>query len=93
MSDQNHEILLELRRRTTRIESRLCRLADHAGVNVGSPVKDLRVVKLLGDTVVLDTPALDVTLSEVIHFLHKEGMGGKVAYVQFGGQHVATIIS
>lgn len=84
--------LNEIRQRLTRVESRICRMAEAQGIKVGDPTKDLSVVRELGDAIVVSTPVLDVTISEVIHFLHKEGKAGKIAYVQFGGIHVATIV-
>lgn len=83
--------LNEIRQRLTRVESRICRIADYIGAKVGDPMKALQVA--VGDTeVIVTTPVMDVTLSEVIHFLHKEGITGKVA-VMFNGQKIAEIYS
>lgn len=83
--------LNEIRQRLTRVESRICRMAEAQGIKVGDPTKDLTIIRELDDAIVVGTPVLDVTISEVIHFLHKEGKAGKIAYVQLGGMHVATI--
>lgn len=85
--------LNEIRQRLTRVESRICRMADFIGAKVGDPSKDLQIVPQPDDSfVVVTTPVLDVTISEVLHFLHKEGITGKVAYINFGGTDVAAII-
>jgi hypothetical protein len=84
--------LNEIRQRLTRVESRICRIADHLGANVGSPAKNLQIVPQSDDSIVIvSTPVLDVTISEVIHFLHKEGITGKVAFINFNGADIATI--
>ena len=89
MSDQNQELLLELRRRVTRIESRLCRLADHIGAHVGMPDKDLTLIADTANWVGIDTPVMDIGLSDITQFLTKQGKQGKTAYVYFNGRFIA----
>lgn len=83
-------ILREVRQRVTRIESRLCRIADHLGAHVGTPSKELCLSTRDG-TLAVTTPAMDVTLSELLQFLTSQGVAGKVVFVRFAGRTVATI--
>lgn len=75
--------------RLTRIESRLCRLGDSLGVDLRSNDKGLRILSQTDTTVSLNTPAMDVALSQIARFLTKEGIGGKVALIYFNGRLVA----
>lgn len=88
MADAN---LNEIRQRLTRVESRICRIADYLGAPVGDPKKALEITYETDAYVDVTTPVLDLTISEVIHFLHSVGKEGKVAYVHFKGQCVATV--
>jgi hypothetical protein len=81
--------LNELRSRLTRVESRLCRIADHIGANVGSPDKELTIYEMTDTAVSIDTPAMDVTLSEIVNFLGRQGIKGKVAYIHFNNRIIA----
>ena len=86
--------LNEIRQRLTRVESRICRIADYIGAKVGDPAKELKFLGHVdgGTTWIVSTPVMDVTFSEAIHFLHKEGIAGKVA-IMFNGQKIAELYS
>lgn len=88
MADAN---LNEIRQRLTRVESRICRIADYLGAPVGDPKKTLEITYETDAYVDVTTPVLDLTISEVIHFLHSAGKEGRVAYMYFKGQCVATV--
>lgn len=83
--------LNEIRQRATRIESRICRMADALGISVGAPDKALTITKETEDFVRVDTEQLDLTISEVKLFLGKQGKQGKIALVSYAGRTVATI--
>lgn len=83
-------IITEVRQRVTRIESRLCRLADALGVSVGTPDKQLRITQETDGYVRIETQQMDVTLSEISFFLTKQGKQGKIALVSYKGRTVAT---
>lgn len=85
----DNELLLEVRQRLTRIESRICRLGNAAGVDTGTADKGLRILRQTEDTVSIATQAFDVGLSTIAHFLTKEGIEGKVALVYFEHRLVA----
>jgi hypothetical protein len=85
----DQELLVDIRRRLTRVESRLCRVADHVGANVETPEKELSIYEETDTAISLDTPAMDVTLSEITRFLTKKGKKGKVAYVHFNNRVIA----
>ena len=88
MADAN---LNEIRQRLTRVESRICRIAEFLGAPVGDPKKALEITYETDAYVDVTTPVLDLTISEVIHFLHSAGKEGKVAHMYFKGQCVATM--
>lgn len=83
--------LNELRQRLTRMESRVCRIADFLGAQVGSPSKALVLIGTTDTEVHVETPAMDVTLSELVQFLTKEGKGDKVAHVYHNHRLVAIL--
>lgn len=91
MNCDERSMLTEIRQRLTRVESRLCRVADKVGAGIDSPAKGLVIFDENEDEVHIETPALDVTLSEILHFLTKEGVTGKVAHVFFGDDLIAEI--
>ena len=83
--------LREIVQRTTRLESRMCRIADHFGIRTGSPEKDLRIIASGDQAVHIATDAMDVALSELTAFLTRNGIKGKVAHVYFNDTLVATL--
>lgn len=87
----NETILNEIRQRLTRVESRICRIGDHVGASVGDPKKTLEIVDENEDAVVVSTPVMDLTLSEIRQFLTSRGKEDKVAFVQFRGQTVCRM--
>jgi len=88
MADAN---LNEIRQRLTRVESRICRIADFLGAPVGDPKKALEIQGKDTEYPLVHTPVMDVTLSELIQLLHSAGITGKVVDVQFGGRIIAAI--
>lgn len=83
------DLLLELRQRVTRIESRICRLGDHVGANLSDTVKQIRIVDVDDTEVAVYIPALDVALSALMSALRDKGKAGKIATVWFDGRQVA----
>lgn len=83
--------LNEVRQRVTRIESRLCRMADALGISVGSPDKQMEVTQEVDDYVRMNIGQMDVTLSEIKMFLVKQGIQGKIALVSYANRAVATV--
>lgn len=83
--------LQEIRQRTTRIESRICRIADFLGARVGNPSTELKITGVGEKGANIDTPVLDVTLSEIVQFLTANGIADKVAYIHFNGRLIATV--
>jgi hypothetical protein len=78
--------------RVVRTESRLCRVADHIGLDVRSDNKNLRILDNSADAYVsVSCTAMDVGYTKVINFLHKEGIEDKVANVYFGSRLIARI--
>ena len=86
-----NEYELEMRQRVTRIESRICRIADHLGAQTGDPGKTLVVRVETDSRVDVVTTVMDVSLSDVIRFLTREGIEGKVVNLYFEGKLVARV--
>jgi len=93
MTETNEELraIHEVRQRVTRIESRICRIADFLGARVGNPGNELKITGVGEKGVNIDTPVMDVTLSEIVQFLTHNGIADKVAYVHHNGRLVATV--
>ena len=91
MSHEETRALNEVRQRVTRIESRICRIADFLGAHVGTPAKEMEIRVELENSVEIDIPVMDITFSEIIQFLAKQGKQRKVAYIYFNGMRVATM--
>ena len=87
----NEDALREVRQRVTRIESRICRIADFLGARVGNPSNELKITGVGVNGVNIETPVLDVTLSEIVQFLTANGIADKVARVHFNGRLIATV--
>lgn len=87
----NEDALREVRQRVTRIESRICRIADFLGARVGNPSNELKITGVGVNGANIETPVLDVTLSEIIQFLTANGVADKVARVYFNGRLIATV--
>lgn len=84
----------EMRQRVTRIESRICRIADALNVPTGDPSKTMWIMPTVHahkNTVCIGTTVLDASISDVLRFLIREGIEGKVACVYFDGLLVARI--
>lgn len=81
----------EVLQRVTRIESRLCRVADHWGIKTNSP--DKRMVAYYENTKIvnIDIDAMDTSVSDILRFLRDQGKQDKVAHIFFMGSQVATI--
>ena len=91
MINEELRALNEVRQRVTRIESRICRIADFLGARVGNPSVELKITGLGANGVNIDAPVMDVTLSEIVQFLTHNGIADKVAYVHHNGHLVATV--
>jgi len=85
----DHEV--EMRQRVTRIESRLCRLAKGLNVQTADPVNLLQVMHETDTLVFISMPVIDTSFSDVIRFLTKEGIEGKVANMYFRNKMVARV--
>jgi len=83
-------ILVELRQRMTRVESRICRIGDHLSVQMRAPKDGLRVIRETAAEVDVSAPVMDITLSELVAGLRKLGIQGKTAHVYFEGRLQAT---
>lgn len=84
----------EMRQRVTRIESRICRIADALNIATGDPSKTMWKTdepNPVQGVVCISTSVLDASISDVIKYLTKEGMKDKVAWLYFEGQLVAVI--
>ena len=86
-----NDLLLEIRQRLTRVESRICRIGDHVGASVGDPTTALAITDENEDSLSVSTPVLDVTLSEIRQFLTAEGKEDKVAFIKFQGRPVCRM--
>ena len=88
----DHEI--EMRQRVTRIESRICRIADAPKIATGDPSKTMWKIdepSPVKGVVCIGTSVLDASVSDVIRYLTKEGIADKVACLYFEGQLVERI--
>ena len=77
--------------RVTRIESRLCRVADHWGIKTNSPDKYMELYHETDKVVFVSTDVMDTALSDILRFLRDQGKQDKVAHIFFMGSQVATI--
>jgi hypothetical protein len=84
-------IVREVRQRVTRMESRICRIADHLNINVRAPKDGFRIQHETADELELSVPMLDIALSELLSYLHKEELDQKTVHVYFGGSQVAML--
>lgn len=82
---------IEMRQRVTRIESRLCRIADGLNIPTADPAKSLKVMHVDPDSADLTTEVVDIGLSSIIRFLTKEGIQVRVARVYFENKLVAQV--
>jgi hypothetical protein len=82
---------IEMRQRVTRIESRICRIADGLNIPTADPSKSLHIRYIEDKGVVIDTEVMDVSLSSIIRFLTKEGIEDKVVMIYFEGALVAQV--
>ena len=84
----------EMRQRVTRIESRICRIADALSIQTGDPNKTMWRINEptpVKGVACIGTAVLDTSVSDVIRYLTKEGIEDKVACLYFEGQLVARI--
>lgn len=84
-------IVREVRQRVTRIESRICRIADHLQVNLRPPKDGFCIRSETAEEIELSVPMMDISLSELLNYLHKEELDQKAVHVYFGGSQVATL--
>ena len=87
-----HEV--EMRQRITRIESRICRIADSLNILTGDPGKTMWKINEpnpVAGVVCIGTAVLDASISDVIRYLTKEKIEDKVVCLYFEGQLVARI--
>ena len=87
-----HEI--EMRQRITRIESRICRIADAMNIHTGDPSKTMWKIdetNPIAGVVCIGTTVLDASISDVLRFLTANGIEGKVACLYYNGGLVARI--
>lgn len=61
-------IVREVRQRVTRMESRICRIADHLKIDVRAPKDSLRIQHETADELELSVPILDIALSELLSY-------------------------
>ena len=90
-TEKERAAILETNQRVTRIESRLCRIAEALRVDVSTPTKQLDITFENPKVVYVSTAVLDVTLSEVVRFLTRQGKQGKIAHVFFNDSQIATV--
>ena len=90
-SSELESIVRDIRQRVTRIESRICRIGDEMGISLGEPKKGLYVLNESEDEVKVSTLVMDISLSEVLHFLNSHGIENKDALVLYNGIEVARI--
>ena len=84
----------EMRQRITRIESRICRIADSLNIPTGDPSKTMWKINEpnpVAGVVCIGTTVLDASISDVIRYLTKEGIADKVVCLYFESQLVARI--
>jgi hypothetical protein len=84
-------IVREVRQRVTRMESWICRIADHLKVYMRTPKDGFRIRSETAEKMELSVPMLDISLSELLNCLHKEELDQKAVHVYFGGSQVATL--
>lgn len=84
-------IAREVRQCVTRIESRICRIAEHLQVNMRPPKDGFLIRSETAEDMELSLPMLDISLSELLNYLHKEKFDQKVVHVYFGGVRVVTL--
>lgn len=84
-------LLMEIRDRMVRVESRLVQLGDYVGANLRSRQKI--DVELPGPDGVLTTTvdSLDVSIARIYAEIGSAGFGGQEADVFVDGEHVATL--
>lgn len=84
-------LVREIRQRVTRMESRICRIADHLKIDVRAQKDGFRIQNETASELQLSVPMLDVALSELLRYLDKEELGQKAVHVYLGGRQVATL--
>lgn len=92
MSNNELELIVrEVRQRVTRMESRICRIADHLQVSFRAPKDGFRIQSETAEELELSVPMLDIALSELLNYLHKEELDHKTVHLYFGGSRVGTL--
>lgn len=81
----------ELLQRVVRIESRICRIADHWGIRTSSADKHMAIYYENAKIVNVDVIAMDTAISDILRFLREQGKQDKVAHIFFGGSQIATV--
>jgi hypothetical protein len=90
MRDQEINVLMELRDRCVRMESRMVQMGDFVGINLRERQR-IEVKRDGQGDVFVEIDALDVSLSRVLISLREKGHRTGEVPVLLNGQRVATV--
>jgi hypothetical protein len=84
-------LLIEIRERMVRTESRIVQLGDHVGANLRTKQRIDIEVSDTGEDANVNIDSLDVSLSRIYTEMKDAGHAGLDADVYLDGVHVATL--
>jgi hypothetical protein len=90
MRDQEINVLMELRDRCVRMESRMVQMGDFVGINLRERQR-IEVKRDGQGDVYVEIDALDVSLSRILVSLREQGHRAGEIPVLLKGQRVATV--